>query len=126
VAVDAQLGVVGEVGAELQEERSEIGIDRIDVELVDHTGGLHDPRVGIPLDVAAALSAEQVCLLLRSPDEQHPFFGGEPGKVLMHDIVFALPLGEIHPRHPLVAGEAVHRGAEGFGDLPQWCGRGDR
>jgi hypothetical protein len=30
---------------ELQEERPEIGFDTIEVELVDHPGGLHDPRI---------------------------------------------------------------------------------
>ena len=36
VAVDAQLGVVGEVGAELEEERAEVLVEAVEVELVDH------------------------------------------------------------------------------------------
>jgi hypothetical protein len=38
VAVDAQLRVVGEVGAELQEERPEVFIDARKVEVVDLQG----------------------------------------------------------------------------------------
>ena len=35
VAVDAQLGVVGEVGAELEEERAEVVVEAVEVEVVD-------------------------------------------------------------------------------------------
>jgi hypothetical protein len=94
--------------------------------VVDHPGGLHDPRIGVTLAVAAAFGAEQPGLLLRSPDEQHPFGAGEPGEVFMHDVVLALPLGEVHPRHLLLTGEAAHPGRERIGDLPQRGGRRDR
>jgi hypothetical protein len=38
VAVDAQLGVVGEIGAELDEERAEVVIDALEGEVVDQPG----------------------------------------------------------------------------------------
>jgi hypothetical protein len=79
VAVEAQLGVVGEVGAELEEERAEVGIDGVDVELVDHPGGAHDPRIGLAGRVPAALGAKHRGLLLRPPDEQHPLLPIETG-----------------------------------------------
>ncbi|MGH3856475.1 MAG: hypothetical protein ACRDR6_23905 [Pseudonocardiaceae bacterium] len=126
MTVEAQLGVIGEVGAELQEERAELGVHGIDVEVVDHAGGLHDPRVGITVGVAAALGAKQRGLLLRPPDEQHPLVPVEANQVLVHDVVFALSLHEVHPRHLLIAGELTHRRAERIGDLPQRSGGGDR
>ena len=126
MAVEAQLGVVRKIGAELQEERAEVGVDGVDVELVDHPGGLHDPRIGLPVSVAAALGPEQVGFLLGPPDEQHPLLGGEPGEVFVHDVVLALALAEVHPGHLLIAGEAAHRRGERVGDLPQRRGRGDR
>jgi hypothetical protein len=43
----------------------------------------------------------------------------------MHDVVLALALAEVHPRHVLVAGEAVHRRGERVGDLSQRRGGGD-
>jgi hypothetical protein len=44
----------------------------------------------------------------------------------MHDVVFALTLDEIDPRHALVAGKAAHRRTEAITDRRQRRGRGDR
>ncbi len=44
----------------------------------------------------------------------------------MHDVVLALALGEVHPRHPLIGSEAAQRGAEPIADLARWGARGDR
>ena len=126
VAVDAQLGVIRKVGAELEEERAEIVVVAIEIEVVDHPSGGHYPRVGIAIGVAAALGAKQLGLLLRPPDEQHTLLGGEAGQVLVHDIVLALALRKVDPRNTVGAGESVHRGAERVGDLRQRRGRGDR
>jgi hypothetical protein len=126
VAVDAQPGVVGEIRAELEEERPEVGVHGVDVEVVDHPRGAHDPRIRRPLGVTTLLGAEQPGLLLGTADEQHPLLGCELGQVLVHEVVLALALGEVHPRHVLVTGEAAHRVAEPIADLPQRCGRGDR
>ncbi len=46
--------------------------------------------------------------------------------MLMGDLVLALALHEVHPRHLLVTGETTHRGAERVGDLPQRGGGRDR
>src|SRR5436190_6276435 len=54
VAVDAELGVVGKVGAELQEERSEVLVNAIEIVVVDHRGGFHDPRICCASDPAAS------------------------------------------------------------------------
>ena len=129
VPVDTQPGVVGEVGAELEEERPEVGVHGIDVEVVDQPGGLDDPRISPTLDVAALLGPKQHRLLLRAPDEQHPFSapgGLELGQVLVHHVVLALALDEVHPRHTLVGGETMDRGTERVGHLGQRRGRGDR
>ena len=44
----------------------------------------------------------------------------------MHDLVLALPLDEVHPRHPLISGEPAHRVAERISDPPQRRGGRDR
>jgi len=85
-----------------------------------------DPRIGHTGRVAAALGVKHPGLLLRAADEQHPLLGVKPGQVLVHDVVLALALDEIHPRHSLLAGKPAHRRAEPVGDLPQRGGRGDR
>ena len=45
VAVDAQLGVVRKVGAELDEERAEVVVEAVEVEVVDQSGRLHQPGI---------------------------------------------------------------------------------
>lgn len=119
VAVQAQSGVVREVRAELEEERAEIGVDAIEVPLVDHRGGLHDPRIGGTVSVAALLGAEHPGLLLRPPDEQHPLRIGEPGQMLEHHVVLTLPLDELDQRDGVVGGEPAHPGVERLGDRRQ-------
>jgi hypothetical protein len=126
VAVEAQLGVVGEVGAELEEERAEIVVDAVNVEVVDQPGGLDDPRIGITVRITAFLGAEHGGLLLCPADEQHALGAGELGQVFVHHVVLALPFGEVDPRQPVVAGEPVHRRTERVGDLRQRRGRSDR
>ena len=117
VAVDAQLGVVGKVGRELEEERAEISVDGVDVEVVDHRRAAHQPRVAGPGNrVAAFLGAVGQGLLLRPPDKQHPLGAGEAGQVLMGDVVFALPRGKVHQRHALLLDELVDRGHKRLGD----------
>ena len=119
VAVEAQLGAEREVGAELQEERTEVVVDAVEVPLVDHPGGLDDPRVRDAVGIAAFLGAEHPGLLLRPADEQHPLAAGMRGQILVHHVVLALPLGEVHHRHPAVAGIPPYRGAEPLGDRRQ-------
>jgi len=122
VTVEAEPGVVGEVGAELDEERAEVGVDAVEVEVVDHPGGLDDPRVGPARGVVPFLGPEQRRLLLGPADEDHALSAPgrlEPGQVLVHHVVLALAPGEVHPRDLLLAGETVDRGGEAVGDLAQ-------
>jgi hypothetical protein len=124
--VNAQPGIVREIGTELQEKRTEVGVHRVHVEVIDHTRGLHDPRISHTLGVAALLRPEHHSLLLSPPDGQHPLLGGETRQVLVHDVVLALTLDEVDPRHTLLTGEAAHRRAEAVTDRRQRRGRGDR
>ena len=127
VAVDAQPGGVGEVGAELQEERAEVVVDPVEVVVVDHRGRRHDPRVGrTGVRVVAALGAEDAGLLLGDPDEQDPVGVGAPGQVFAHHLVLALPLREVQQRHVVGCGEVVDVGDELFGHRCDQGGRGDR
>ena len=45
VPVDAELGIVGKVGAKLQEERAEIVVDPIEVDMLHQGGRAYDPRI---------------------------------------------------------------------------------
>src|SRR5919204_348842 len=46
VAVDAQLGGEREVRAELDEQRAEVVVEAVEVEVVDQQAVAHQPRVG--------------------------------------------------------------------------------
>jgi hypothetical protein len=126
VAVDAQLGVEREVAAELQEERAEVLVQAVEVELVDHPGGALDPGVGTAVVPASLLGAEQRALLLGPADEQHAFGAGEVGQVGVRKVVLALALGKVHPGDGVVAGESVHRLGERLGDRRQGGGGSHR
>src|ERR1035438_6861543 len=71
-----------EVRAELEEERSEVLVHAVEVVVVDHSGGLHDPRVGPALAVAEIGRASCRGLLLGPADEHHTLGTREPSQVL--------------------------------------------
>jgi hypothetical protein len=116
VAVDAQLGVVGEVRAELQEERTEVIVDAVEVVVIDHRGSVHHPRVGhAGGGVAATLGAHHAGLLLCAADVQHAFVGVELLQDLLRDVVLALVFGKADHLHALLGDEAFDVGHEGIG-----------
>ena len=130
VTVQAELGVVGKVGAELEEERAEVGVNAVEVEVVDHSGGPHDPWIGLTGGgVAALLGAEHSGLLLCPADEHHPL--GPPRRfeqlqLGVHHVVFALALDEVDPGHVGGLRERVDLIDESVADRGQRRGRGDR
>jgi hypothetical protein len=110
VAVDAQLGVVGEVGAELDEERAEIVVEAVEVEVVDQRGGFDQPRVrGAGAGVVAAFSAHHRSLLLRPTDIQHRLGTVVLSQVGLGDVVLTLALGEADQVHAIGVDEVVDR-----------------
>ena len=115
VAIDAELGIVGKVGAELQEERPEVFIDAIEIVVVDHRGGFHDPRIGSACEpTAAPLRAHDPRLLLGLADIEHPLTPGKLPHVLLRDVVFALPLLEGNQINALVVDESIDVANERF------------
>src|SRR6185437_6160221 len=95
VAVDAELGVVRKVGAELQEERAEVLVDAIEIVVVDHRGRFHDPRIGCASDpTATALCPHHPRLFLSFADVEDALATTEAAQVLLRDVVLALSPGE--------------------------------
>src|SRR3954470_5999850 len=104
VAVDAELGVVREIGAELQEERPEVLVHAIEVIMVDHRRGFHDPRIGSTgAATATSLRAHHPRLLLRLADVEHALAPVEAPQVLLRDIVLALTLGKGNEVNPFIS-----------------------
>src|SRR5512135_1468222 len=117
VPVDAGLGVVREVGADLEEERAEVLIEAIEVEVVDHGRAAHNPGVLLPrVGVAAFLGAEDRRLLLSLAQEDDALGPVEVGVVLLGDVVLALPLGERDQGDLFLVDETLDRGDEGLAD----------
>ena len=125
VAIQAQPGIIGEIRAELEEERAEVGVDAVEVEVVDQRGGPHQPRVGRPGDrVVPPLGAPHRGLLLPATDEEHPLGAGKRGQVARGDVVLALPRREMHQIKVVGFHEMVHIGHEPLGHrVHQRCGR---
>lgn len=116
VAVDAELGVVGEVRTEFQEERAEVCVDAIEVEVVDHRRAVDHPGIGrAGVRVATALGTHDTGLLLRPSDVQHAFVGVEALQILLGEIVLALVLAEADQIHAGLADEALDIGHERLG-----------
>ena len=107
MAVEAQLGVVREVGAELQKERTEVFIDAIEVELVHRHRTLDDPRILLAVGGRAFLRAKDVGLLLRFAQKQDAFAPLKACPMFGGDIVLALALAKLHDRNAVLFDEGV-------------------
>jgi hypothetical protein len=94
--VQAQLGVVGEIRADLEEEGAEVPIHAVDVVVVHHGGGADQPGIGLTrVRVAPLLGAHHGRLLLCLADEEHALLLGEPRQMLRRHLVFAPPLAKV-------------------------------
>src|SRR5206468_570098 len=117
VAVDAQLGVVGEVRAELQEEGAKVLIEAVEVEVVDHGRGLDDPGVLLTgARVGALLGAENGGLLLGLADEEDAFVAWELEPILQGHVLLALSFGESEQGNLLLVDEVLDGGDEVLAD----------
>ena len=89
--VHTQLRVVGEVGAELHEQRTEVVVDQVDVVVVDHRGARDQPRIGGAGErVVAAFGAHHPGALLRLADVEHAFPTGELAQIPLRALILAL------------------------------------
>ena len=117
MTVEAQLGVVRKVAAELEEERAEVFVDTVEVILVDHGRGLDDPGVLLArVRVGAFLGAEDRHLFLGFADEQHSLAAGKSRPIVGGDIIFALILVEGKQRDVVRLGEGFDVLDEGGAD----------
>src|SRR3954452_19785550 len=95
--MQAELRVVREVRAEFQEERAEVAVDTIHVEVIHHRCRPHQPRIGSPGRLARPpLRTEHRRPLLSLPDEQHPFVLCKFAQMLGRHVVLALALAKLH------------------------------
>ena len=107
VPVHAQLRVVREVRAELDEQRAEVVVEDVEVVVVHHRRRRHQPRVRSALRRLPPLRARHPRLLLRLADVQHALRPVGLAQVRLRPLVLALPAVEGHKLHPLPAREAL-------------------
>jgi hypothetical protein len=92
---EVDLAGVGEIAAELDKERAEIGVEAIEIPVVHHRLLLVEPRVPLPSRrIPAPCGPPHPGLLLGHADEQDALPAVVPGQVLLGDLVLALPRGE--------------------------------
>ena len=95
VPVEVDLPGVREVAAEFHVERAEIGVEPVEIPVVDHRLLLAQPRVPLAGHRVPALPGPpDPGLLLGHPGEQDLLPAVMPGQVPPGDLVLALPLGE--------------------------------
>lgn len=101
MTIDAELGVVGKVRAELQKERPEVLVHAVEIVMVDHPCRLNDPGIGRARALTAAtLGPHDARFFLRLADIQDAFVLLELPHVPLRDVVLALALlkgNEIDP-----------------------------
>ena len=107
VAVDAQFGVVRKVCAELEEERTEILIQAVKVQLIHQRCALDDPGILLAGGVSALFGAEDGDLFLSFAEEQDAFGPLKAPTMFRSDIVLALPLAKLHDRKVLFFDEGI-------------------
>ena len=105
--VDAQLRVVGEVRAELDEQRPEVGIDDVEVVVIHHRRRGNQPRVRAVHRILTPFRAHHARLLLGLADVEHPLCAFEAAQIRLCPLVLALEALETHQVDALAIREAL-------------------
>jgi hypothetical protein len=117
VSVEAELGVIGEVRAELQEEGPKVAVHAVDVEVVHHGRRAHQPRIGgIGRFTPPPLGAKHRPLLLCFADEHHSLSLPERPSLLGGHVILALALAERNHRNLFLPGKCLQSRHECFAD----------
>ena len=110
MAVETDPRGVGEVGAELDEQGTEVLIDQVEVVVVAHHRPAGEPGVRLTGVGAALLDhAEAGKALLGGADVQDALRAGEVLQPFPGDLVFALPLAEGNDIDPFALGKGMDR-----------------
>jgi hypothetical protein len=107
MAVEAKLGRIREIGAELEEEGAEVLVAAVEVIDVDHGGGINDPGDGAAAGASLAGGAGHADLLLGDADKEDAFLLFEVAQFLLEDVVLALALLEADQLQALTLDERI-------------------
>ena len=96
MSVQAQLGIVGKVGTELQEERTETFVDTVEIVVVHQRSRFDDPGIaGVFLGIVPFLGAVNSAFLLCLANENDALAVGVLRPQSGGDIIFALPFSKV-------------------------------
>src|SRR3954468_10619561 len=111
MAIEAKLGVVGEIRAELEKEGAEIPILAVEVIMVHQGRGADQPGIALPsVRIIAALGAEYDGFLLGFAHEHDPLVPREAGPVLRGNIILALTSLEGNQRNVVLLDKSINGG----------------
>src|SRR5207253_8719901 len=126
VPVQTELGVIGKIGTELQEEGAEVAVQAVEVIVVDHGRGAHEPGVSAAgLRIAPLHGPEHRGPLLRLSHKDHALRLLEARSVLGGDIVLALPSLETHQGNAMIFHELLDPCYEPVSDRRHECCAGN-
>ena len=108
VPVDAQLRVVREVRAELDEQRAEVVVEDVHVVVVHHRRRRRQPRAHAATGPLAPLRAQHPRLLLGLADVQHALRPVVPAQVALRPLVLPLEAPERHEVDAPAPREVLH------------------
>ena len=127
MAVQADADGERDVGGELDEPRSPVPIQDVEVHVVHrHLGPVEVEARGSALVAAPGLGAEGLVVLLGHADQNPPLLAAEPAEVPLGDLVLPLSRLELHDGDALALGVFAYRADEPLGHLAQQRGRRDR
>ena len=108
VPIQTDLHGIGEVGAELDEQRAEVAVEEVDVVVIDHRRRADDPRVRRPVAAFRRFSVRKTLAFSWAlPTNSTPSSPVERGEVLLRDVILPLPLLERHQIEALRLDEAL-------------------
>ena len=123
--IEAELGAVGKVGADLDEERAKVLVHAVEIIEVDHGGAVIDPGNGSSIGAVLANGPGDPGLLLNHADKDHPFACLETPQMLLEDVILPLALLEANQRNGLFLEEIAQAENERIGHFPGLLGRGE-
>src|SRR5437016_848073 len=109
MSVQTKLGVVREVGTELEEKGAKVLIDAVEIVLVHQCRRFHNPGIAVvALWMVSLFGPIDSALLLSFADEDNALGLPESGPAFGGHIVLTLAFFKVHDRNLIVLGELLN------------------
>src|SRR5436853_3226554 len=126
MSIQIEPSVVGKVTAKLQEERAEVTVHTIEVVMIHHGRGSHNPWVALSgLRIPSLFRTKYGSLFLCLTDEDYTLFTIELRQPLFGDLILPLALPELHDWDVVLFYKSVDRFNKLLADRTHQCRRCD-